>query len=79
VYNSSNSYVSDANVGNGEGGGGFSNHGVLLGGSGGGDGAPSISALLAGGKVSCIKFSSSDPSVVLTGHSFEEQVATRRC
>lgn len=74
VYNSSSSYVSGGNLSHGTAGGGFSNHGVLLGGSAGGDGAPSISALLAGGSVTCVKFSSTDPSIVLTGHSFEEQV-----
>ena len=73
VYNSSSSYVSDGNLSHGSGGGGFSHHGVLLGGSVG-EGGPSIAALLAGGSVTCIKFSSSDPSVVVTGHCFEEQV-----
>ena len=61
-------------MGHGTGGGGFSNHGVQLGGSIGADGAPSIAALLSGGRVTCVKFSTSDPSLLLTGHSFQEQV-----
>ncbi|XP_047741391.1 cytoplasmic dynein 2 intermediate chain 1 isoform X2 [Hyalella azteca] len=72
VYLSSSSYEGGS-LGHGRGGGGFSNHGVLFGGNAS-DKTHSFGAFLATSAVTCILFSSSDSSVVATGHGFGSEI-----
>lgn len=69
MYRSSSHYETGGSLGHGRGGGGFSNHGVLFGGS---LSEGSLGSLLAKSSVICIQFSSADSSVVATGHGFTE-------
>lgn len=71
VYLSSSHYETGGSLGHGRGGGGFSNHGVLFGGS---TTEGSLGSLLGRSSVTCIQFSSADASIVATGHCIGDEV-----